>query len=102
MIVYNLIGKIIDGVRDMYKLATTKLSSRGQVVIPEEIRNQMHLHPGDQFVVFSEKDVLILKMITRPDCSEFNDLISKVHNRVKEIGLKESDLVAAIQDSRKK
>ena len=43
----------------MNHLATTKLSSKGQVVIPEEIRNQLNLHPGDQFIVVAEKDVVI-------------------------------------------
>jgi AbrB family looped-hinge helix DNA binding protein len=86
----------------MHKLATTKLSSRGQVVIPEQIRDQMHLHPGDQFVVFSEKDVVILKMITRPDSREFNDLIAKAHQIAKKIGLKEIDIDEAIKEVRKK
>ena len=31
--------------------ATTKLSSRGQVVIPEEIRITLGLSEGDEFVV---------------------------------------------------
>jgi AbrB family looped-hinge helix DNA binding protein len=102
IVAYNLIGKMTKRVNSMQKLATTKLSSRGQVVIPEEIRDQMHLHPGDQFVVFSEKDVVILKMITRPDSSEFNNVIAKAHQAAKKIGLKEIDLDEAIKDARKK
>lgn len=86
----------------MNKLATTKLSSRGQVVIPEEIREQMHLHTGDQFVVFSENDVVILKVITRPDISEFNNLVSLARHTAEKIGLKELDIEEAIKDSRKK
>ncbi len=31
----------------MSTLATTRLSSKGQIVIPEEIREQMGLHTGD-------------------------------------------------------
>ena len=85
----------------MHKLATTKLSSRGQVVIPEEIREQMHLHTGDQFVVFSEKDVVILKVITRPDISEFSNLVTAARQAAAEIGLKETDIEEAIKDSRK-
>ena len=34
----------------MKTLATTKLSSKGQVVIPEEIRNRLGLETGAQFV----------------------------------------------------
>ena len=86
----------------MNKIATSKLSSRGQVVIPEEIRDQMHLHTGDQFVVFSENDVVILKMITRPNSSEFSKLIAKAHHAAKDIGLTETDVEAAIKDAREK
>ena len=86
----------------MNKLATTKLSSRGQVVIPEEIRDQMHLQPGDQFVVFSEKDVVILKVITRPERNEFENLIVKAQLAAKEVDLTQTDLNEAIKESRKK
>jgi AbrB family looped-hinge helix DNA binding protein len=38
----------------MSEAATTKLSSKGQVVIPEEIRKKLGLEPGAQFVVLGE------------------------------------------------
>lgn len=46
--------------------STTKMSSRGQVVIPEEIRENLHLKEGDQFVVIGKGDTVILKSITPP------------------------------------
>jgi AbrB family looped-hinge helix DNA binding protein len=49
----------------MRKLATTKMSSKGQVVIPEEIRNQLDLHSGDQFIVVASNNVVILKTMNR-------------------------------------
>jgi len=45
----------------MEGLATTKMSSKGQVVIPEEIRKRFGLKSGSQFVVVGEKDTVILK-----------------------------------------
>ena len=50
----------------MVKPATTKLSSRGQVVIPEEIRNRLGLEEGAQFVVVGEGDVVVLKALKAP------------------------------------
>lgn len=47
-------------------VATTKLSSKGQVVIPESIRKQLHLKEGDQFVVVGEGDAVIFKTISPP------------------------------------
>ncbi|HEX4044249.1 MAG TPA: AbrB/MazE/SpoVT family DNA-binding domain-containing protein [Gammaproteobacteria bacterium] len=40
----------------MKSFATTKMSSKGQVVIPEEIRKAMRLTEGNQFVVLGESD----------------------------------------------
>lgn len=37
-------------------LQVTKMSSRGQVVIPEDIRDELGLHAGSTFVVFGRKD----------------------------------------------
>ena len=46
--------------------ATTKLSSKGQVVIPEEVRNDLGLKEGDQFIVIGHRDAVILKTIAPP------------------------------------
>ena len=43
----------------MATLATTKMSSKGQVVIPEDIRKRLNIKVGAQFVVVGEKDVII-------------------------------------------
>ena len=50
----------------MNKPATTKMSSKGQVVIPEEVRDRLGLKPGVQFVVLGERDFVILKVLAAP------------------------------------
>ena len=60
----------------MANVSTTKMSSKGQVVIPENIRKQLNLKAGAQFVVVGEKDVVILKNIAPPSLDEFCDLIA--------------------------
>ena len=57
----------------MESLATTKLSSKGQVVIPEEIRLRLGLKEGTRFVVIGDRDVVILKTIAPPAMAEFDD-----------------------------
>lgn len=86
----------------MGRLATTKLSSKGQVVIPEEIRIQMGLHTGDQFIVVAEKGVIILKTIGKPDMRQFNELITKTRKLAKSSGLTEQALSFAIKTVQKK
>lgn len=84
----------------MTSIATTRMSSKGQVVIPEEIRKLMRLNPGDQFVVLSEKDVIILKIITPPSLTEFDELIQAARKQAKKAGLKKTDVEKIINKAR--
>lgn len=86
----------------MTPLATTKMSSKGQIVIPENIRKQLGLKPGTQFVVVGQKDVVILKTITKPSITEFDQLISEARKQAKKAGMKKTDISSAIQKIRKK
>jgi len=78
------------------------MSSKGQVVIPENIRKQLNLKAGAQFVVVGEKDVVILKSIAPPSIDEFGDLIAKARQKGKQAGIKKSDINNAIQNVRGK
>ena len=84
------------------KPSTTKMSSKGQVVIPEEIRVQLGLTPGTQFVVVGERDVVILKILTAPSLSEFDDLIDEARRQAKMAKMKRSDIKKAVQAEKKK
>ena len=80
----------------MESLATTRMSSKGQVVIPEEIRDRLGLKAGTQFVVVGNRDVVILKTIAAPPVEEFNDLIGQARQQARRAGLKKSDVDAAV------
>ena len=80
----------------MATLATTKMSSRGQVVIPEDIRKRLNIKVGAQFVVVGEKDVIIFKSISQPSLEEFDKLIAEARKQAKKAGLKKSDIYASI------
>jgi AbrB family looped-hinge helix DNA binding protein len=80
----------------MANVATTKLSSKGQVVIPENIRKKLHLKAGAQFVVIGDNDVVILKNISPPTMNEFDDLITKARKSAKQVGLTKTDIKQAI------
>jgi len=86
----------------MTNVATTKMSSKGQVVIPENIRKQLKLKAGAQFVVVGEKDVVILKSISPPSLDEFDDLIAEARKKGKQAGIKKSDINDAILKARGK
>ncbi len=80
----------------MANLATTRMSSKGQVVIPEDIRKRLKLKSGSRFVVVGKDDVIILKTIDLPSMSEFDGLVAEARRQAKTAGLKRSDVSHAI------
>ncbi len=84
----------------MAELATTRLSSKGQVVIPEDVRLRLGLKPGAQFVVVGEGDVVILKIISPPSMKEFDALVTKARSQARQAGLKRADISPAIRKVR--
>jgi len=84
----------------MQTLATTRMSSKGQVVIPEDVRGRLGLEEGVQFVVVGEGDVVILKTITPPSMDIFDNLIRKAREQAKASGMKRSDVTKAIARAR--
>lgn len=84
----------------MVRLATTKLSSRGQVVIPEEVRTRLGLEPGDRFVVVGEGDVVVLKALKPPRPEEFKKLLDEVQEAAREAGISAEDVERAIREVR--
>jgi AbrB family looped-hinge helix DNA binding protein len=85
----------------MRQVATTKLSSKGQVVIPEEIRKRLGLEPGAQFVVVGDGDVVILKTIQTPQMAQFDDLVREARRAARGAGLKRADIAKAVSEVRK-
>ncbi len=86
----------------MEALATTRLSSKGQVVIPEEVRKRLGLKTGAQFVVVGDGDVVVLKIVTPPSRSEFGALLTKARSQARKAGMKRSAVAAAVKKVRGK
>ncbi len=84
----------------MEKFATTKMTSKGQVVIPEGIRKQLRLKAGSRFMVIGDKDVVILKEIAAPSMREFDALIAEARRSAKRAGVKKSDVGRVVREVR--
>ena len=82
------------------KTATTKMSSKGQVVIPEAIRDQLGLESGCQFLVLGEKEAVILKTISPPSKKQFRSLIARARKEAKRAGLRPEDVNNAVKKVR--
>ena len=80
----------------MNTVATTRMSSKGQVVIPEDVRNRLGLASGAQFIVMGENDVVILKTIKPPSMADFDGIIRRVRRQARTAGMTPSDIAKAI------
>ena len=76
--------------------STTKMSSKGQVVIPEAIRKRLGIEPGARFVVVAGEDAVILKTIAAPTMDEFDELLGEARKQARLAGLERSDVADAL------
>ena len=97
----------IDMVRQSYhvcetmtKIAITRMSSKGQIVIPKTMREGLSLHTGDVFALFGEEDTLILKKVAIPDEDELESLLKWGRDFAKERDITRQDVEKAIAEAR--
>lgn len=84
----------------MTRVATTRMSSRGQVVIPEDVRRRLGLKAGSQFVVVAGDDAVILKPVIEPDMSQFDELLAEARSQARRAGVRKADITDAIREVR--
>ena len=83
------------------EVETTKISEKGQVVIPSNLRKMMGIKKADQFLVFGEDSTIVLKKIERPAIKKtFEELAKPIQKAAKQLGLSRTDLKKAIKDAR--
>jgi AbrB family looped-hinge helix DNA binding protein len=86
----------------MENIEITSVSSRGQIVIPKNLRIRMNIHEGEKFVVIGEDNTIVLKKLEVPSFSGIDKLLKKTREFAKNKGLKESDIEEAVKRTRKK
>lgn len=76
-----------------------KISSRGQIAIPSDIRSQLGLDEGSKVLFFSDNDTLLIKKVTE---QSFAEITKPLKIAAKKAGMKEKDVPAMIHRFRKK
>ena len=80
-----------------------KMSSKGQLVVPQYIREQEGFIPSDRFIPFPVKDGILFKKLKMPDMqSEFDSIAKEVQKQFKQKGIKPTDVKEAIKWARKR
>lgn len=79
----------------------TRISEKGQVVIPSSLRKEMKIATSDRFLVFGEGSTIILKKIENPTFKKsFDEIANPIQEAAKQIGLTKKDLQKAVRDVR--
>ncbi len=76
------------------------ISTKGQVVLPNDMRKELALGPGDKLVAYFSKEGIVLKRLELPSPAEFENEAKKTMSFAKESGLTQKDLEQAISEVR--
>jgi len=84
---------------------TIRMSSKGQIVIPRDIREDVHANEGTVFSVISNNDTIILKKIEVPSkedmMKELEAIAKEGRKRAEKLGIRESDVPNMVDRVRK-
>lgn len=88
----------------MSEVEITHMTSKGQVVIPLDIRKEIKASEGTVFAVFGTGDTIMLKKIYKPSkeqaIKEWKELVEEGNKRARALGIKEEDVVKIIHKRR--
>jgi AbrB family looped-hinge helix DNA binding protein len=75
---------------------TVRMSSKGQIVIPQDIREEINADEGTVFAITGSRDTVILKRINTPSKEDIMKELTRISKegkkRLQKMGIKESDL----------
>jgi AbrB family looped-hinge helix DNA binding protein len=83
----------------MVEASTTKVSSKGQVVIPANVRKAASLKKGEKILAIAIDDMIVLKKIID---KSFEETMKPVWAKVRQMGLSEEDINALVNEARAK
>ncbi len=79
-------------------IEVVNLSSKGQFVIPKDMREEMGLKPKDKFILVNDKDTILLKRIVEEDVKvRMKGFMKTFASEFKKAGLTPEDLQKEIQ-----
>ena len=80
----------------------TRLSQRGQVVIPTELRRSMHLKEGERFIVTGLGDTIILrKLELSRERLRLKRLITRSTEKARKSGFTQREIERLVEKTRK-
>ncbi len=84
---------------------TVRMSSKGQLVIPQDIREEVHAEEGTVFMVVGSKDTIVLKKVITPSKQELirnlGEFAKKMTPKMEKLGIRESDVPEILKQFRR-
>lgn len=84
----------------MTEVAFTKMSSKGQIVVPKRLREMFGYNKGEIFAMMGNEDTLVLKRIALPSHNELERLFKWGERFAKTKGIRKGDVIKSIQEVR--
>lgn len=78
----------------------TSLSSKGQIVIPNNLRKQLGMTPGIKLIIFTDGSNLLIKPMQTPKIENFQNLIKKSRELVQKEKIKPANIKKFIKQVR--
>jgi len=86
----------------MAETTVTKVSTKGQVVIPQNLREEMRIGAKDEFLIYGERDTIIMKKIVKPKLEgSFRELNKRLSKKMRQRGVTRKDVAEAIAEVRR-
>lgn len=83
-------------------LDITRLSEKGQIVIPSEIRKRMKLKEGTRFVVLGLDDTIVLrKLELSQERLRLKRLLARSREKARKVGFSQEEIEKLLESSRK-
>ena len=79
----------------------TKISSKGQVVIPKPIRESLKLREGDRLIAYARGDLIILKRVKGGE-SILSLLSQPTRKKMEDLGVTRKDVDNAVDWARER
>ncbi len=80
-----------------------KMSEKGQLVVPQDIRMASSLSPGERFIAFPVEDGVLFKKVKIPEVKlDFESLSKEIEAQFKRNKVKPNDVKEAVRWARKR
>jgi len=79
----------------------TKVSSKGQIVIPKPIRENLKLMEGDKLIAYARGDLIILRRLEGEE-SILSLLSQPIRKKMAELGVTRKDIDDAVEWARER